>query len=739
MFNAAAIALSSTNNKRNAYFYFVYFFYLPFVALILLGGSYLVVTVNIHAASWLIASVINLVLALLVYSKDRTNSVNRGFAIMTLFCAVWTIDVFGFFVLKSASQVIVWSKILRPGYLFLAPLYFQFALALTQGVNPRTKRLLYVSYGIAIFFLMLNYVGCFDGVNRRQWMFAPRIGYVYGLSLINFGFWIFFGLYFIIKKYVASHSIREKTQYRLFFLGLVMASTPALVSNTLLGLGIRIYPIGGFCVIAYALIVAYAIVKYQFMDIEVLIRKSIVYGSLTLSLMSIYVAIVGFLIGVLHINYYSEISNVIANGSVGVIIAAVFLPLKNKIQLIVDKSFFKDKYNYQTVLKNLSSQLTSILETDMLLEQLLAKVTDAMHISRGCILLLDKENSVFEIKASKHIAERSGGMYPDQLHGLSQRLQQGIINFNDHITEKNNNWAVPDETCLAIPLMTNNKIIGMFCLGDKLSEDMYTHEDIELLMTISSQASIAIENAQLSAGIRSLEKGLLQSDKLAALGTFASSMAHEIKNPLAAIKTFCQLVSRKFGDPGFVDKFNAVVPGEIERLESVLSQLLDFSKISEEEYSSVKVEEILDGLLILLQYETFKHNVKVVRQYGATPQIMASEKHLKQIFMNLILNAIQAMSHGGSLHITTGVIHEAAGQNVVIAVKDTGCGIAKEHLDKIFKPFFTTKANGTGLGLSIISKLIREHHGTMKIDSELGVGTVCTMTFPLTGAHCSPL
>jgi len=147
------------------------------------------------------------------------------------------------------------------------------------------------------------------------------------------------------------------------------------------------------------------------------------------------------------------------------------------------------------------------------------------------------------------------------------------------------------EAMLSIPLMTKNRLIGIFNLGAKKSEDAFTDEDMGLLSTIANQAATALENARLYSERREMEKALHQRDKMAALGTLASGIAHEIKNPLTPIKTFIQLLPRKFDDENFRNKFNSVVPQEIERLDNVLQELTNFSRPAEEKWHPVGQEK----------------------------------------------------------------------------------------------------------------------------------------------------
>jgi len=705
------------------------------ILIILVIITYISFTVNLHSFPWFIATIVNLSLALFVYLKDRKNQLNKIFALVSIFIASWSLDVFGFHIIKDDNTVRYWGMIMRVGTIFISAALFHFTIILSKNINKKNY-LVYISYIISVFFAILNFTPYFKNeFMKREWAYFPKFsGLLYWLLIINFVFWIFLGLLFVFKRYQSSESTREKNQLSYFFMATAVAAIFGLLPQTLYGLGIRIYPIGGFGNMLYVGIIAYSIVKHQLMDITVIIRRSIIYTTLTVSIVGMYAFIVGIITGLISIFNIADNHEalMIINGFAGLSIAIVFLPIKNKIQFAVDKLFFKDRYDYIETLKNLSRDVTTIFDLDKLLRVLLTKIIDAMHIDKGYVMVYDSDKESYVVRFSK-------GMEHEQIRQIRFGKEDKLLNC----LEKNKTILMLDENgndfkelkshkvSICIPLMVYDKLVGILNLGNKLSEDMYTSEDLRLLTTISNQAAIAIENAQLSTNMRVLEKNILHSDKLSALGTVASSITHEIKNPLASIKTFCQLMALKFENPEFRERFNNIVPSEIDRIENIVGQLLNFSKSSNIKYSESNVNNIIDNLLELLQYEAYKYDINIVKQYKNIPPIMADEEQLKQVFMNLVLNAIQAMPNGGKLEISTDKISNKGIEYISVTIKDTGIGISEEFMKKIFKPFNTTKPNGTGLGLSIINRIVKEHNGTIEVNSELNKGTTFVVKLPV--------
>jgi signal transduction histidine kinase len=224
------------------------------------------------------------------------------------------------------------------------------------------------------------------------------------------------------------------------------------------------------------------------------------------------------------------------------------------------------------------------------------------------------------------------------------------------------------------------------------------------------------------------DENLQRLDRLANLGTLSAGIAHEIKNGLVPIRTFVQLMLEKSDDR----ELAATVDRELKRLDSMISQMLRFAAPKPVAFARVKVQEVLETSLKLLQHQVDEKRISVKRDYKAADgTIDGDEDQLQQVLMNLFLNALQAMTLDGTLTISTEIGPREDGANwVIIRVKDTGVGIKKENLDRIFEPFFTTKSHGTGLGLAISERVVRDHEGRIEAQSEPGKGATFIVSLP---------
>jgi len=246
------------------------------------------------------------------------------------------------------------------------------------------------------------------------------------------------------------------------------------------------------------------------------------------------------------------------------------------------------------------------------------------------------------------------------------------------------------------------------------------------------QRVILIQDLSLA---RRLETDIRQLDRLASVGTLAAEMAHEVKNALVAVKTFADLLIEKNQDAELAE----TVRRETRRIESIVGQILKYSRPSAASFRPVSIHNLLDRSLSMLRPRLEGRNVTVVSRFAATPDLVhGDEHHLEQAVLNLLLNAGEAMTGDGTLTVETDLVtgqrketaQFVAAREVRIIIRDTGAGIATEDMAHLFEPFFSTKQHGTGLGLAITRRIVHEHHGLISAESEPGQGAAFHILLP---------
>jgi signal transduction histidine kinase len=266
---------------------------------------------------------------------------------------------------------------------------------------------------------------------------------------------------------------------------------------------------------------------------------------------------------------------------------------------------------------------------------------------------------------------------------------------------------------------------------------MYYREDLDLLSSLANQVAIAIENANLYENLKKSQLIMRRADRLASLGTLIAGLAHEIRNPLVSIKTFTQLLPERMDDEEFRNYFLTVASGEIDRLTTLINELLGFAKPTEPNLKGEDVNSIIDKMEFLISTEAKKKNITITKNYSSKlPSVMADTEQIKQVLLNILLNGMQAIEGDkGQVWIETRVVRVARETGiepfVQIEIRDNGAGISKENLDHIFDPFFTTRPDGSGLGLAITHQIVHEHGGFIDVESEIGKGTSFRVNFPL--------
>ena len=243
--------------------------------------------------------------------------------------------------------------------------------------------------------------------------------------------------------------------------------------------------------------------------------------------------------------------------------------------------------------------------------------------------------------------------------------------------------------------------------------------------------------------IKKLELQVRRTDRLASLGTLAAGMAHEIKNPLVTIKTFTQLLPERYEDLDFRETFSSLIGQEVKRIDTIVNQLLKFSRPAKPNLTPTHLHEVLDNSLKLITQQLRQKGITLVRSYSAPHDLVhADADQLNQAFINFFLNSIEAMAGNGHLTVSTEHVsadlyspnqwrERTAEGHIRVSIRDTGDGIDAQDLGRIFDPFFTTKSLGTGLGLSVAHGIIQEHGGMIDVESAVSRGTTFYVVFPL--------
>jgi two-component system NtrC family sensor kinase len=405
-----------------------------------------------------------------------------------------------------------------------------------------------------------------------------------------------------------------------------------------------------------------------------------------------------------------------------------------------------------TILSAVGKSVVSLMD----IEELLARIVEAgvyvTEAEEGFLLLVDRDSGDLYLRAGKNLGS-------DQALGLRLKVDDslaGQVVQTGKPVRRGGKSAGRDfkvktgylvKSLLHVPLLLRGEVIGVLSVDNQISDLVFTDEHQYLLSTLADYAAVSIENAtlyeELREKMRDLEvsqQELVQSSKLAAIGTLAAGVAHEFNNLLAAISghTELALISDEMDE---IKRSLQVVVDTVDRAKGITSNLLTFARRREPRMEKADVREAVESPLTLLERDLQKSGIEVVRKFSEVPQIVCDSGQISQVCLNMLTNARDAMiDKGGILTVEIG----RDGDDVLIGFSDTGTGIKDGILEKLFEPFVTSKGAlgggtiaGTGLGLSVAHGIVTSHGGTIDVDTESGRGSTFTVRLPISGSRAT--
>ena len=397
-------------------------------------------------------------------------------------------------------------------------------------------------------------------------------------------------------------------------------------------------------------------------------------------------------------------------------------------------------------LVRIGGELNESLEVDALLQHVLGALVREIPAQNGVLLLYHEDQS---LKKWRFLVE------PPDAPALAQEMASAFADLagdgwiNDEATQ-NRCFGLPRcASVLWTSLRHHGGTLGTLCVFSE-APNTYTEDHLRLIRSIGEAAALAIRNAELyeqlrgyadhleemvearTAELRAAQESLIRSEKLASLGRLSASIAHEVNNPLQAVRNCLEMAIEDLEGARPIDKeMLQVAESHVRRIRDITTRLLSFARYDSDAWGEVDLNAITTEVLTLTRKQIERANVKLETDLNPLPCITASADQLKQVVLNLILNALEAMPNGGTLRVSSMV----KGDYAVLAFSDTGVGISEEDMKRLFEPFFSTKRDGTGLGLSVSYGIIDAHQGSIDVDSTVGQGTTFSISLPLNRAE----
>ncbi len=544
-----------------------------------------------------------------------------------------------------------------------------------------------------------------------------------------------------------SRAARGRTR----FLAVIGAlATVFQLADFLWWVGARLPPVGAVLSIVFLFVLSQSLESSRLLDLYDLAGRLLVATALAFCLAGIFYLFVSW-VGRFNTMYLNAVLASIA-------ILVLFNPLQEKVEEKIHQIVFRERFDLETAVTELRRRLAHVLETRDMAEITLGGLERSRRVTSAALYLrdaisVDPGGAAFLLEGHSGKAPRAGRIEEVGSRALIDRLSRGVVSkeevereLTDALDGSDAHAAAQarelyqrlDEvgagTVFALEL-DDGELVGLFVVADDRVRDAFSHEEVVLLEGLAGQLASVVEHSRAYARVK-------ERDRLAALGAMAAGLAHEVKNPLGAIKGAAQLlIESEHEKPDSAEgdrEFLGIILEEVERLDRVVSSILDYARPRSGAVDPTDVNAAVRRTMQILAPSHDEQTDVAIELAEGLPPVRIDPEQLRQVLINLVNNAMHAMGGRGRLSVTTSYRRSVRATwaiplehgAVEIRVADTGPGISNKVLKNLFVPFFTTKVSGTGLGLAISQRIVQNAGGAIDVQTAAGVGTTFTILLP---------
>jgi two-component system, NtrC family, sensor histidine kinase HydH len=584
--------------------------------------------------------------------------------------------------------------------------------------------------GAALLYLaLLSSLSLATPVHTTKWFYIGLLTYVFlGLYL---------SVYYLYRRYRRTPSRVEKIRLLYLLVGGLTTVTAAILDL------IPWAPsVGNIFITIYLYFLSQTLVRYRLLDLNELLGRMVVAAALS----SIATIIYGLLL--IKLVDLNEIGLLFLNALIAsTAIIIVFEPLRLLLERVVNRWMFQEKYELFRRIESLRADLMNVIDVRDLVPRVLSALEDSRRVTHASMYIVDPDGSAYDLIG--HIGPRPEGRIDAVAHrGFLERLRRaGVVSIEGlerELLALRNRQGEEREALLVVvrvlellngsvvlAILGEEQLLGMLVLRDERLREAYSSEEIELFRGVAASIGVTLQNSQIYERMK-------ERDRLAALGQMAAGLAHEIRNPLGSIKGAAQYLQPVEGQKpdASTREFLDIIVEEVDRLNRIVSQFLDYARPYRGDQSPLDVNDVVRKTINLIEKERSGSRVEIAMNLlEGLPPVRADAQQLRQVFLNLTINAFDAMPQGGRLQVSSGLRRStrrgASAAFLEIRFRDDGIGIPPADLRSLFIPFFTTKEKGTGLGLPISQRIIENHGGTIEVRSQPGSGSTFTVLLPV--------
>jgi two-component system sensor histidine kinase HydH len=707
---------------------------------------------GVQAVSALLAALLILAIGASVLLRSRSDRVYTSFAAFTFTVSAWYLCTFIGVTISSRVMgwLALWSAATIPP---VAIRFFRIFLAQPSIGGPKRGP------RVTLAWTLLAYAGLVVSA-----IYKPSHGrYLHEARyfLVPFGAYVFGGLYRCVYdlyiQYRATTKRVERTRVGYLALGGFVATTltltHALPQVGVTWLGVAWPAVGNVLGILYLYFLSQSLFRYRLIDLNELLGKMAVLGTLVV----LWWAVNGFLLyWIRDTRNDLYLLNALV---VSFVILILFEPVRSWLENGINRWLLRQRTELRGRIDAVRRELPGVVDVPDMVQRITTALEESRRVTDASIYLLDADGAGYDR------ASYIGQAPPDRLDAnaerpLLERVRGGYLDHDQLVSGAEELAAGPQAETKRVPVVAllgrldelragvifpllgsaeteqGPWLLGLICMRDDRTENAFDGDDLDTFRQLANAAARVIESSQAYERVK-------ERDRLAALGEMAAGLAHEIRNPLGAIKGAAQLLITADGaappassSATETAELLEIIVEEANRLNNVVTRFLDYARSERpgrEGAGKVDLNHVVRKTVQLLQQDLQKSIEVRVRIDEMLPPIAGDPESLMQVFLNLGQNALQAMPDGGTLEILTTRRRRSRlgyGQFAEVRFRDTGIGIPRDKLKKLFIPFYTTKQKGTGLGLAISHRIINQHGGTIEVRSTLGQGSTFSVFLP---------
>jgi len=674
-------------------------------------------------------------IALYVYTHTRHNLLRVAFAGLGISLSIWTTAIGLAHAPELSGPLIVRIAFASAAVLVLALLTFVFVFPASALPDSRWYWM-FAFFGVALSLVSLSPLVVATSTYGPYGLTA-----IYGPAHRIYAAYVVVGIvatFLLLLTKLRSASGRQRLQLRYLALALLVPAAGIATTNLIIPVIFGVSSWGRYgpvFTLVFLGVTAHAIIRQRLMDVRLIVGQTISYAA-AVSISGILFAAALLLIArrsttILDLPLAAQLIIAFA-------FALMFSPLTRVFRRVFDSYCYREPYDYTFTIRQSSIALSSTLDPQQLLKNLFEIIQGSIRPEFLVAYLRDEDRGTFHVVLRDD--DDSAGERPDLIEptepAVTVLTKRGTILFRDAEHEGDAGDAVASLSGMraecACPVIHESQLLAILVLGPKLSGDAFYAQDVELLSTLAGNVAVAIKNAELYQRVALLEEQRRRTERVAESGALTAGIAHEIKNPLVAIRTFAELLPERYEDEEFRSQFARVMMTEIVRIDKLIDRLRGRGSAQNYDLLPVDVKGPLDEVLSLLSAKFEQLGIRVVKSMEAGSTVVNGRvDDLKQLFLNVLINASEEMVSGGEIRITISRRDALGVHTLVVDFLDEGRGIAQEIEERLFQPFMSTKHGSSGLGLWLSRRIADSHNATIRgVNRKDRKGALFTIEFP---------